>query len=334
MTPEVNATRSQWWRSRAFLLTVSVVLALGLIVTWPQALRVQRVWGFAHLVSLRAVLVLGFAGVGVLAGAVVIARRRWSVVAGVAVAALVLAAANSGILAIRGTSATSDTSTSGELTVLTWNTQGGATGPEDVAALVLSSGASIVSLPEMDESAVTRVAELVHERGGPTMFHDTVYGDSTIPTSVLIAESLGVYTHDDTVESTPGLPSGVWTPVGHDGPVIVAAHLAPPLPSSMDDWRAGLDWVAARCSEPHTILAGDLNATVDHLGPGLSCTDVASRTGSGATGTWPSTSPAWLASPIDHVLVGGDWSAQAAHVVIETRGGTDHRALVAVISTR
>lgn len=45
-----------------------------------------------------------------------------------------------------------------------------------------------------------------------------------------------------------------------------------------------------------------------------------------ATGTWPSTVPAWLASPIDHVLAGEAWAVFDARVMEPSAsGGTDHR---------
>ncbi|WP_366125363.1 endonuclease/exonuclease/phosphatase family protein [uncultured Microbacterium sp.] len=130
------------------------------------------------------------------------------------------------------------------------------------------------------------------------------------------------------------LPSGVWRPADGSGPVIVAAHPAAPLTDGMGDWRAGLDWIRAQCRElgPELILAGDLNATVDHLDLD-GCRDAAAEARAAATGTWPSTTPAWLAAPIDHVLVGSAWHVREVRAVDAT-GGTDHRALVAVLARR
>ncbi|MFD5225312.1 endonuclease/exonuclease/phosphatase family protein [Microbacterium sp. NPDC058342] len=321
-------------RTGVFFATLIACLVVAVPVTLPQAFRLELVPGFAQVVALRGPLALGFFVIAVLAGLIAALRRRWSLAAGIAIAALVAGAGNAGILWSRSVGAPS---LKGDLVVLTWNTQGGATGTGDIAELVHSSGASIVSLPEMDEKAAGEVARLVEELGGPVMFHDTVYGDSTIPTSVLIAESLGDYAWRETAGSTPGLPSGVWEPVDHDGPLIVVAHPYPPLPSGMAHWREGLRWVASWCDEPRVIVAGDLNATVDHLSnlSGMEgCTDAAATTGAGARGTWPSTVASWLASPIDHVLVGRDWAVRGSSVIEETAGGTDHRALVAVLAER
>ncbi|MGF6823527.1 endonuclease/exonuclease/phosphatase (EEP) superfamily protein YafD [Microbacterium sp. ZKA21] len=118
--------------------------------------------------------------------------------------------------------------------------------------------------------------------------------------------------------------------------MIVAAHPAPPLPESMDDWRAGLQWIAEQCSVlgPDVIIAGDLNSTVDHLDLGH-CQDAAAQADAAATGTWPSTAPAWLASPIDHVLAGSVWAVLDARVITPSApGGTDHRPIVTVLEAR
>lgn len=132
----------------------------------------------------------------------------------------------------------------------------------------------------------------------------TTHGDtgySEIPTSILIADHLGDYQVDGAAGSTPGLPSVVLRPVDGTGPTIVAAHPFPPLPSQMGTWRAGLQWVADQCDSPDVIVAGDLNATVDHLwglgdGDGLigSCEDASLNAGAAAVGTWPVSAPPWL----------------------------------------
>ena len=110
----------------------------------------------------------------------------------------------------------------------------------------------------------------------------------------------------------------------------------------MAEWRAGLQWIAAQCNAPNVIVAGDLNATVDHLsGIGANsgaligeCQDAAVQANAGAVGTWPATIPAWLATPIDHVLVGSAWTVRGFTVVTSTAGGADHRPIVAVLDAR
>lgn len=327
------------------LITLLVCIPMVILVTWPQAFGAQSLPGIAQLVAFRAPLALAF-----LVGAVIAAalfrmlrprtRLLAGIAAGIAVAALAAAVGNAGVLVARGSSAMDVASLpDGDLTVLVWNTQSGATSPADVAELVVETQADVVSLPEMDEDAAAEVTQLVALEGIPmtAMTTRAIAGSlekSWIPTSLLIADELGSYELDPAAGSTPGLPSGVWRPVDGEGPVIVAAHPAPPLPESMNDWSTGLRWITAQCRAlgPEVIVAGDFNATVDHLDLGY-CQDAAAQADAAATGTWPSTVPGWLASPIDHVVTGPAWAVLGAQVITPSRpGGTDHRPIVAVLN--
>lgn len=330
---------------RTVLVAAPAFAVLSLLLTWPQAFGAQLLPGVAQLIAFRAPLALALLVAAAIAAAVFLLFRRRarlvaSITAGIAVATLAASVGNAGVLLARGSSGTDVPALpDGDLTVLVWNTQGGATSPADVAALVVEVQADVVSLPEMDEDAAAEVARLVALDGiqmtpSTTRIVADSLEESWIPTSLLVADDLGRYELDEVAGSTPGLPSGVWRPVDGAGPVIVAAHPAAPLPESMDDWRAGLGWIAEQCSElgSNVILAGDFNATVDHLDLGR-CQDAAVEARAAATGTWPSTAPAWLASPIDHVLVGEAWSVLDARVMEPSAsGGTDHRPIVAVLS--
>lgn len=323
-----------------------IALVMGvlgaLLLVWPQAFGAQRVFGLAQLIAFRAALGLGLLAVALVCGAVLLLlRRRAARVRRVLTAcAIILALAAGGNLALlfaRGEARTGIAGLrDGDLTVLVWNTQGGATSPAEVAELVLSTGADVVSLPEMDDVAAAEVARLAGA-GGIRMSAATTTAvaesstPSWIPTSLLVADRLGAYRLDTAAGTTRGLPSGVWRPIGGTGPTIIAAHPAAPLPDDMADWNSGLDWIRAQCRspQPDLILAGDLNATVDHLDLG-ECRDAALEAHASATGTWPSTIPASFAAPIDHVLVGPAWTVRDVRV-IDATGGTDHRALVAVL---
>lgn len=325
-----------------------VAVALGVLVAlalvWPQGLGAQRMFGLAQVIAFRAPLGLGLLAVALVAGAAALllrrraARVRRLLVAGTAIVALA-AAGNLTALLVRGQAGTGSTGLrDGDLTVLVWNTQGGATSPAEVAELVLSTRADVVSLPEMDQEAAAEVARRVgaggiHMTAATTTTVAETSTPSWIPTSLLVADRLGAYRLDASAGTTRGLPSGVWRPVDGTGPTVIAAHPAAPLPDGMDDWRAGLDWVRAKCRSPRPdlILAGDLNATADHLDLGA-CRDAAVEARAAATGTWPSTTPPWLAAPIDHVLVGPAWTVRDVRV-IDATGGTDHRALAVVLAS-
>lgn len=335
--------RSLRWFAAAVPLVIGV-LAVVLLV-WPQAFGAQRAFGVAQVIAFRMPLVLGLSAVALVGGSVILVlRRRTAVVrrafAVVALIAALAAGGNAVVLLARGAAGPGLAGLrDGDLTVLVWNTQGGATSPDDVVELVLAARADVVSLPEMDHDTAAEVARRVRAGGIPmTAATTTVVAETSIPswipTSLLVADRLGAYRLDTSAGTTRGLPSGVWRPVDGSGPTIVAAHPAAPLPDGMTDWRSGVDWVRARCAttDPELILAGDLNATMDHLDLG-GCRDAAAEAHAAATGTWPSTMPAWLAAPIDHVLVGSAWTVLDARVVDAT-GGTDHRALVAVLAHR
>lgn len=325
----------------AVAIVIGVLAAL--LVVWPQAFGAQRLFGVAQLIAFRAPLALGLTLVAVVVGSIVLLLRRRAarVRRALGVLAIVVALAAGGNLAVLLARGEAEAGTAGlrdgDLTVLVWNAQGGATSPAQVAELVLSVRADVVSLPEMDDDAVAEVATRVGAGGirmtaGTTRAVAETSTPSWIPTSLLVADRLGAYRLDASAGTTQGLPSGVWRPVDGTGPTIIAAHPAAPLTDGMDDWRAGLDWVGAQCRspQPDLILAGDLNATVDHVNLG-GCRDAAVEARAAATGTWPSMAPSWLAAPIDHVLVGPAWGVREVRV-IDATGGTDHRALVAVLS--
>ncbi|GAA2982747.1 hypothetical protein GCM10010460_18350 [Microbacterium terrae] len=319
------------------LVTLAVGAPVAVLIVWPQAVGAQLAPVVAQVLAFRGPVAIALLVLACVAALVAVLRRRWGVAAGIA---LVLAATSVGsgtVLLARGSG---DTVPGGDLVIVAWNTLGGAASPESIAELVVETDADVVSLPETGAAAAAEVARIV-ALAGREMRAGTTYGesgDSPLPTSVLIAADLGEYRVDPAAGSSPGVPSGVWRPVDGSGPVIVAAHPMPPLPDEMDRWRAGLAWVAEQCDGPDVIVAGDLNATVDHLSAygreGLigDCRDAADEAGAAATGTWPTSVPAWLAAPIDHVLVGSAWTVHDVTVVTSFDDrGSDHRPIVAVI---
>lgn len=320
------------------LVAAAVVV---LLLSWPQSLGAQRLPGVAQLISFRGVLAAGFGAVAVIVGIVALIRRRRRPVIALTLAVTLAggAAVNGGVLAARGPG--SDALPGGDLVVMVWNTQGGATTPEEIARVAAEVHADVVSLPETDEDAVAEVARLLAEDGIDMTPH-TVGDRWEIPTSLLVAERLGDYRLDRGAGSTPGLPSGVWRKTAGDGPAtIVAAHPLPPLPTMMGEWKDGLEWIAGICDSPDAVVAGDLNATLDHLtGLGTDghliggCDDAASSAGGGAAGTWPSTVPEWVAAPIDHVLHGAAWRSAGVQTPDTRSGGSDHRPIVVVLDRR
>ncbi|MGT2424931.1 endonuclease/exonuclease/phosphatase family protein [Amnibacterium kyonggiense] len=120
-----------------------------------------------------------------------------------------------------------------------------------------------------------------------------------------------------------------------------AAHRRRPhdraLRARPGDLAGDLAWVAARCSERNVLIAGDFNATIDHLdglGPAQGrlrdCRDAALATGNAAVGTWPTSVPALMGTPIDHVLATPNWRFTGFRVLADDdAAGSDHRPVLA-----
>lgn len=328
-------------RRTAFFVTLVLGAALAVIAVWPQLVGAQRLQVVAQLIPFRGPLALAFAVLAAVAALVAVLRRRWTVSAALAIVLAAAAIGNGAVLLTRGVGgSTAD----GEVVVAAWNTYGGGASPDSIARLVRETGADVVVLPETDAVAAATVIDILSGDGiaMTAVTREADPGDDPIPTSLLLAASMGPYALDESAGSTPGVPSGVYRPVGGDGPTIVAAHPLPPLPLIMTEWTEGMDWVAAQCTGPDVILAGDLNSTLDHLaglGEGEAtvggCRDAAADAGAAALGTWPVRLPTGLAAPIDHVLVGSAWDVRSFEVRTDfDTAGSDHRPIVATLSRR
>ncbi|KEP74855.1 hypothetical protein HR12_02990, partial [Microbacterium sp. SUBG005] len=248
----------------SFVIALLLGAIAALVVVWPQAIGIHRLPVVANAISFRALLALGLAVLALPFSAVALRRRRWGVAAALALALTAAAVGNGAVLAARGAGSSSS---GGELTVAAWNTYGGSVSPAQIARLVRETGADVVSLPETDGFAAAEVAGIL-EADGVSMRHDTVWaaqGGERIPTSILISDALGTYVRDVTAGSTPGLPSGIWRSADGAGPTLVAAHPMPPFPAVLEEWNGGLGWIADRCAGGDVIVAGDLNATLDHF---------------------------------------------------------------------
>ncbi|MDQ0743615.1 endonuclease/exonuclease/phosphatase family metal-dependent hydrolase [Clavibacter sp. B3I6] len=114
----------------------------------------------------------------------------------------------------------------------------------------------------------------------------------------------------------------------------------------MENWRADLAWLGQRCDEGNVIIAGDFNATLDHMSRygGTpterdqvtdlgQCVDAARASGNAAVGTWPTDIPALLGTPIDHIMATPGWAVTGFRVVEDRDGaGSDHRPIVAQLT--
>lgn len=328
------------------LLTVLLAIATA-IVTWPQFFHLERTFPFTQIVASRGVLVLVFAGVLIIALLLLLVRPMRGFAASLAIIALLGGGASAAIGAMRGISSEAMPAKTGtSVRVLAWNTAGEAVSADAIAATILEQQADIIALPETTESAGEDIALKLRAAGHPMWVHhvqfrpDVQRGPDSWQTTVLISPALGDYSviesSADGSSNTGSVPSAVVMPVDGKGPTVVAVHTVAPREGEMTGWSSDLRWVADQCpAGKNVILAGDFNATLDHMaalgtegGDMGACRDVASRAGSGGLGTWPTSLPALAGAPIDHVMATAQWRPSGSAVLPGSPGGSDHRALI------
>lgn len=326
------------------LAIVGIAVAL-LVLAWPQLFGVARTLGVAQVVALRGsavavalVLVVALTIVALLAPA---AR---SLFAGLAVVLLAFSAVNAAVLATRGFGNMGfEIANDATVRVLEWNTLGDAPGARVIAELALESDADVVALPETTRATAEEIAALMGAGGHPMQVLVVAYDEvsSARSTALLISNDLGDYDTDETATTTAVLPSVVATPADGSGPTLVAVHALAPLPPMMGQWESDLRWAALACSGDNVIMAGDFNATLDHLG-GIqhaeaatlgNCMDAGLASDNAAVGTWPTALPALLGAPIDHVLATANWRVSGMRVIASHDGyGSDHRPILVQLS--
>ncbi|THG28490.1 endonuclease/exonuclease/phosphatase family protein [Naasia lichenicola] len=340
---------------RAFAaLVVLAVAGLLFVLLWPQFFGLQRTFGVAQLVSLRAVCIVVAVVAAVLSTVLALlirAGRRF--LASLAVMLLVFGALNTAVLATRGFgSAGFQTATESDVTVLSWNTLGDAPGVDAIADLVLRTSPDIVTLPETTKATADEVARRAQAAGNPLIAYTIAFDQvsKARSTSLLISQNLGSYVISDNSSNTAVLPSVVAVPTS-GGPLIVAVHAVAPTSGNFADWRSDLAWIASQCGGADAIIAGDFNSTLDHFtgfdadvvaddGTVLAsdtvlghCRDAAAQSGNAAVGSWPTSIPPLLGTPIDHVLMTPDWRVTGFRVIQDQDGaGSDHRPILAQLT--
>lgn len=162
------------------------------------------------------------------------------------------------------------------------------------------------------------------------------------PTTVLVSRKLGEYRTADAATTTLGTLTVEPVDPGSRNPTILAVHTASPMPRRMNLWagdvRSVLDEVCPRAgAAPRSrpmVAAGDFNANPWHAEmaglPGRAgCQDGLPNSGV-SSGTWPSRSPAWARTQIDHVIGNGSVTVDDGRV-LPLRGGSDHLPVGATI---
>lgn len=330
------------FRLLGILITVLFAIATAIAV-WPQFFQLEQTFPIAQLVAVRGAVLAGFLAIAVLSLLLLLARPLRGFAASILIVALLGAVATGAIGATRGfdTGALPE-KTDDSVRVLTWNTAGEAVSAETIAETILAQEVDVVTLPETAESVGERIAIMLREQGHPMWVHHVRFGDvengpQAWETTILISPELGDYSviasSEDGSSNTSSVPSAVVMPVSGTGPTIVAVHAVAPRIEDMERWRSDLSWIADQCPQGDFIMAGDFNATVDHMmrlgvdgGDIGYCHDAATRTGTGFIGTWPAEYPELVGAPIDHVMASQNWEPTGSLVL--DAAGSDHRALV------
>ncbi|MBP2437771.1 endonuclease/exonuclease/phosphatase family protein [Microbacterium amylolyticum] len=330
-------------RSLGILVTVLYACAVA-VATWPQFFRLENTLPFAQIIAMRGALVVVFAALTLLFLLFAAARKIRGFALSMAIVSMLAAVASGVILGMRGYGSSDlPAKTDTSLRVMTWNTAGNAAGSDSIAQTAVAMEADIVVLPETAHGVGEEAAVLMRDLGRPMWVlgeqynADIEHGPQAWQTTFLISPELGDYAViDASRDGTTMLPTAIAMPIEHDGPIIVAAHAVSPRPEYMDAWRTDLAWLADQCVDGNVILAGDFNATIDHMARlGAEdndlgwCRDAATATGDGAVGTWPTSLPSLLGAPIDHVLHTSQWVATGSVVLTSLDdAGSDHRPLI------
>ncbi len=322
-----------------------LIVALGAIaaavLTWPQFFHLERTFPIAQLIAFRGLVVVGFGAAVVVFLLLALARPLRPVAASLAVVALLGGVANAAVLTGRGLGSDAlPVKGDASVRVMTWNTAGDATSADTIARTAVAMDADIVALPETTIETGEQVALAMRSMDHRMWAYHTEYGSDgwdASSTTLLISTRLGDYAViPESQSGTSNVPSAIAMPVSGTGPTVVAAHAVAPRQSFMQDWRDDLQWLADQCGSGSVIMAGDFNATSDHMaGLGTDggtlgrCHDTADETGSGAVGTWSTRLPALLGAPIDHVMTTADWTVTGSLVLRSLDdSGSDHRPLV------
>lgn len=206
-----------------------------------------------------------------------------------------------------------------DLAVLVLNVWHGRADPAALAALVERERPDLVVLPEAGHAYCARILErLAGYRG--TASTRPGQPDGWGVTVLAGPRAVDVRMERDHVMRLPHLRV-TGGPLG-DRTLHAVHTTAPARLGVVHDWRHDLR-VAAGWTAEGAIVAGDVNATVDHR----LLRAVGRSAGPTGAGTWPARLPRWAGIRIDHVLLpaGVESTGASVHDV----PGSDHRAVLA-----
>ena len=328
---------------------VVVILGLAALTLRPSLIpagetNLALTIPFAQVFAMRGLVAAAIAIVGVVVLVIALARlamfRRGAVTAFLSVGLLVVAAVHWVTLTGRGMDVraslppdrgiTHVSAGNGDVTVLSYNTLGGATTMGQIATVVADNGVDIIVLAESSVERGQALVEQLSSAGLSYTLHHTgadEYGPEIESTLVLTSTALGEYRALEPLDLRWGSLRLVSTT--GTAPTIIAVHPVSPGAETEAEWRDEITTVYNLCADlDNTILAGDFNSTVDHMrATGNDCPSALEGT-VGGVGTWPTKLPAAFGAPIDNVF--SDLEPVAATIV--EVGGSDHRGVLVRLS--
>ncbi|MHA6628674.1 endonuclease/exonuclease/phosphatase family protein [Pseudonocardia sichuanensis] len=217
-----------------------------------------------------------------------------------------------------------------DVTVLTANVLHGRADTGALAGLVAREGPDFVVLPEAGGDFRDKLMPLLAHLGYRSWVASGGGRADGYDVTLLVGERAG----DVRVRPATGmrLPHLEVTGGILGERTLHAVHTTAPMSRrGTARWHDELGLIARWCAGPVTpLVAGDLNATLDH--PALHaalgrCRSAAAGTGSGLVGTFPGGLPRPLGIQIDHVLVPA--AAVTTRFDVLDLPGSDHRAVLA-----
>lgn len=328
---------------------VGVAALLALLSLDPARLGWSTLDGVAQLIGVRSWLAIGFGVLGLVLLVVLVSGRRRGAersphLAALALVALVACGVHGGVLLARGLTAgqapTAAAEQTGDVTVLSANLFRGEADLDAVVGLIESTGADVVTLAESGTGVPERLVQRLAESGADfQLFLGEQEGAGARGSALLVSASLGEY-----VEVPSDIPGVVGAePADGHGLPLAAVHpvsmpeslLTPTAADHMATWRRDVQAVRTLATQmPGGVIAGDMNATLDHAPlrdvPGY--VDAGAAAGIGGYGTFPSWLPGWAGVQIDRVLVAPDVAQVGSAAVVDV-AGSDHRAVVVRLVT-
>jgi endonuclease/exonuclease/phosphatase (EEP) superfamily protein YafD len=215
-----------------------------------------------------------------------------------------------------------------EVRVMSVNMLLGRADAVDVAAAVRDNRIDVLSLQELTPEAVVAL-----DRAGlRALLPHRVFQAESGPAGSGIASRHPLTGRALTPPSTMREPGALVDLPGKQDIEVIAVHTMPPVVSAGPEaWQRELAGLPNRdISGPPRVLAGDFNATLDHVGLrrllSNGYVDAADEVGAGLTPTWPSGKFWPPPVTIDHVLVDNRCPVDTYGVL--PIAGTDHLAVI------